>query len=248
MSVHGAPLRLKVTMPDFPVKPQVMLPFFQHLSNVFTDVAEKVAVHNGQAISCTKGCGACCRQPVPLAEIEIYHIAQLVERMPEPRRSTVKQRFAEAARHFYEMGWYERYDFCKDELEFKALAFEYFSQGIPCPFLEAESCSIHADRPIICREYLVTSPAERCQAPSREDIGRLPLPASATYGTCTVGKSGNLNRKNFQIMVFALLWAEQYPEPFALKTGEEWLREFFGGKVDQQAPIHIQEVTVAPFA
>jgi hypothetical protein len=33
----------------------------------------------------------------------------------------------------------------------------YFLQGVACPFLEAESCGIHPDRPLACREYLVTS-------------------------------------------------------------------------------------------
>ncbi len=41
----------------------------------------------------------------------------------------------------------------------------YFHLGIACPFLEDESCSIHADRPISCREYLVTSPAVNCADP-----------------------------------------------------------------------------------
>ncbi|HEY5241787.1 MAG TPA: YkgJ family cysteine cluster protein [Polyangiaceae bacterium] len=30
-------------------------------------------------------------------------------------------------------------------------------ETVSCPFLEEESCSIHPDRPPICREYLVTS-------------------------------------------------------------------------------------------
>ena len=40
----------------------------------------------------------------------------------------------------------------------RILGREYFQLGIPCPFLEEESCSIYHDRPITCREYLVTSP------------------------------------------------------------------------------------------
>jgi Fe-S-cluster containining protein len=39
---------------------------------------------------------------------------------------------------------------------------------MPCPFLEDESCSIHPDRPLVCREYLVTSPAELCAGPRRK--------------------------------------------------------------------------------
>jgi Fe-S-cluster containining protein len=235
VNINGVPLTLKVSMPDYPVKPQVMLPIFQQLSNTFTDIGTQVVERQGKTISCKMGCGACCRQPVPLSEIEIYHVAALVEQMPEPQRNVVKKRFEDAAYHFYKTGWFERYDRCKDEEEFKVLAFEYFSQGIACPFLEDEACSIHAQRPIICREYLVTSPNELCDNPDNEDIDRIELPMSATHGTCRVGRSKNLTRKNFQIMVFALLWAEQYPEPFVEKTGEEWLREFFGVEAESSS-------------
>jgi hypothetical protein len=39
----------------------------------------------------------------------------------------------------------------------------YFREGVPCPFLENESCSIYADRPMTCREYHVSTPAELCR-------------------------------------------------------------------------------------
>ena len=52
----------------------------------------------------------------------------------------------------------------------------YFALGIPCPFLEEESCSIHPDRPLVCREYLVTSPAELCAGPTQEGVTPVPVP------------------------------------------------------------------------
>ena len=62
----------------------------------------------GREISCKKGCGACCSQPVPVAEIEAYQIAELVENLPEPRRTEVKERFDKAFAHFAEIGWFEK--------------------------------------------------------------------------------------------------------------------------------------------
>ena len=38
----------------------------------------------------------------------------------------------------------------------------YFAAQIPCPLLEDERCSVYEERPLVCREYLVTTPAERC--------------------------------------------------------------------------------------
>ena len=39
----------------------------------------------GVRVSCRAGCGACCRQLVPIAEAEARRIRDLVEAMPEPR-------------------------------------------------------------------------------------------------------------------------------------------------------------------
>ena len=160
LSVHGAPLEMQMTVPAKSVKPHRMLPIFQQIANSFTDLGVKAVESENKKISCKKGCGACCRQPVPLAEIEAYQIAELVENLPEPRRGKVKMRFDEAAKHFHKIGWFEKLENCKEKEEIEKTVLEYFFEGVACPFLEEESCSIHQDRPVACREYLVTS-AER---------------------------------------------------------------------------------------
>lgn len=55
---------------------------------------------------------------------------------------------------------------------------DYFALGVPCPFLEDESCSIHPERPLVCREYLVTSPAEHCARPTPGAVEGVDLPGS----------------------------------------------------------------------
>lgn len=62
-----------------------------------------------------------------------------------------------------------------DELE--ALGLEIFHLGSPCPFLEAESCSIYEDRPLSCREFLVTSDKHLCPNPTPSTIERVSIPA-----------------------------------------------------------------------
>ena len=128
----------------------------------------KTAEKSGKSISCKAGCGACCRQLVPITPTEAYNLRDLIESLPEPRRSDIRARFAEARRKLDEAGLLEKLlhpETVGDEL--RAVGMEYFRLGIACPFLEAESCSIYPDRPIACREYLVTSPAEGA-APRRK--------------------------------------------------------------------------------
>src|SRR5690349_6337406 len=94
LKVAGEPLKMQMTVPATPVKPHRMLPVFQKMTDSFVEMGALAAGTQGKTISCRAGCGACCRQPVPLMEMQIYHIAEVVEAMPEPRRTEIKKRFS----------------------------------------------------------------------------------------------------------------------------------------------------------
>ena len=132
----------------------------------------------GHKVSCQKGCGACCRQMVPVSGVEARYLADLVEALPEPRRSEIRGRFDEARRRLAESGLLEKMrhnDQWTDD-DYQAMGVDYFRQAIACPFLEEESCSIHPQRPVSCREYLVTSPAEHCALPRNENVRTIAFP------------------------------------------------------------------------
>src|ERR1043165_3190392 len=194
--INNIPVKLNLTVPARPVKPQAMLPVFQKMANAFADLGVRAVESVNRSVSCKKGCGACCRQPVPLTEVEIYYIAQLVDDLPEPRRAEIRTRFEKADAHFNGKGWLPRLEACETEGEVERVVLDYFFEGIPCPFLEEESCSIHADRPITCREYLVTSPSEQCSNPIATMLDRVPLPMTVTGGLSALGRTGRLSKRN----------------------------------------------------
>ena len=126
-------------------------------------------------ISCRRGCGACCRQVVPISQPEARHLASVVERLPEPRQSQVRARFAAASERLRDSGMLRRLQWPAErtDAERQSLAADYFRLGIACPFLENEECSIHAERPLVCREYLVTTPAAHCALPGQAEVRRV---------------------------------------------------------------------------
>jgi Fe-S-cluster containining protein len=144
------------------------------LSSITARLGEQAAARNGVAVSCAAGCGACCRQLVPLSPPEAALIHQLVEGMHEPRRSAVRARFDKAVRQLAQVGLLEALRAGSDPLLY-AYGESYFRLGIPCPFLEDESCSIYDVRPSRCREYLVFTPPAHCADPYHYPIGRLPV-------------------------------------------------------------------------
>lgn len=246
LNIGGEPLEMEMTVPAQPVKPHRMLPVFQQMSNAFVDMSIKAVEATGEKISCKKGCGACCSQPVPISEVEVYQIAELVESMPEPRRSEIKARFARGVEHFKKINWFDRMQSLatlpapKDpnyqRKEVIDLAMEYFYENIPCPFLEEGSCSIHPDRPLACREYLVTTPAENCSKPTAQTVSVMNLLVKPSVSVRALGRTQNSAELAMLPLIRALEFASTYPERFAEKTGERWAAEFFSRLAHQEIP------------
>lgn len=228
LSVRGKPLEVQVTVPAKPIKPQRMLPVFRKMTNLFVEIGVEEARKEGKEVSCQKGCGACCRQPVPLPEFEAYSIAEMVEKMPEPRRSEVKERFDKALAHFTEIGWVERFENCVDlsKEERLEMFLDYFKEGVPCPFLVDDSCSIHQERPMVCREYLVTNPAENCSNPTKQNIDMIEIPIAPSKKLFKLGQKKPLRGLNIVPLVMSLKWTVENPKNFPKKTGGEWMTEF----------------------
>jgi Fe-S-cluster containining protein len=231
LRMPGGTLQAEMTVPTGPTRVDQILPLAQALADRVISVALNVVEAEGRTVSCRAGCGACCRQLVPIAEAEARHIRDLVEGLPEPRRSRVRARFAEALRRFGEAGLLEalRQTDILDKERRRQVGLDYFHQHIACPFLEDESCSIHPDRPIACREYLVTSPPENCAAPKGGNVEGVSLP---THVWTAVARFDPPHPGATSIrwvpLVRALEWAEEHPELPEPRPGPELLRDLIG--------------------
>ncbi|MGI8469968.1 MAG: YkgJ family cysteine cluster protein [Pyrinomonadaceae bacterium] len=241
LSIQGEPIEMELTVPTRPVGLRRMLPILQMMTNSFVEMSAEGAKKQGGKISCREGCGACCRQAVPLAETEAYQIAELVENLPEPRRSEIKKRFADGVKFFHEKNWFERMNHYGElsPAERQEVVMEYFYENFPCPFLENESCSIHTERPLACREYLVTTPAECCAKPTAQTVKPIKILLKFSETLRQISLSENLDERkiNFVPLVRALEWAEIFPEKRAEKNGQEWMAEFFQKLTDSEIPV-----------
>ncbi len=223
--VDGQPIRLAIKVPAEPVKLSHMLPVFQGFTNAVVDVAESKVAGNGESISCRAGCGACCRQIVPISPSEAHALQRLVDTFPEPRRQVVKERFANAARQLNEANLSNSIESIAEAADEGELAAAYFNLRIACPFLEEESCSIHQDRPLACREYLVTSPPEECSRPCENKVRCVPMPSRASWALRAVEWDVQPMGSGWLPLILLLEWAGSHPEP-APRTGPEWVQHY----------------------
>lgn len=241
---RGRQMQARVPLPMVPVSPRGLLPLAQQLGSVIANLAEAAVQDQGLQISCKAGCGACCRQMVPVSETEARHLRDLIDDLPEPRQTLVRGRFALGRQKLAEVGML---DDLLDPARRTVRAgdgVEYFRLGIACPFLDDESCSIHPDRPVSCREFLVTSPAEHCSAPSAETVRAVPLPtrpfpAASSFDGLTL--SGGVR---WMPMILAPEWAKANPEPEPTATAVELLERFAAVLNEQKYPGSDDPVSV----
>lgn len=208
-------MEASVQVPLEPMSTIDLLPVLQSFGNQIVQLAENESDRCGKQISCQAGCGACCRQLVPIAESEAHLLADLVADMPKPRREQVERRFAEALLALDHAGLSDRLPTgsgLSDEPAREKLGADYMQAGVACPFLEEESCSIYPDRPLACREYLVTSPAENCQHPTAESIEMVPLPVKISETLYRFGEDDNPQPARWFPLVLALRWSREHPQ------------------------------------
>jgi Fe-S-cluster containining protein len=201
-------------VPIEPCLPEELLPDVQRLADQIVDLASE---HASGPISCSKGCGACCRQMVPITPPEARHLASLVAAMPEEQRSRVLKRFEEARAQMEAAGLTPQGHPDEDPATYRNYGLAYFRQGVPCPFLEDESCSIHPDRPLVCREYVVTSPPEFCALLGSGKVRQVPVPIRLWS---TFGRSASHGEFTWLPLIDALEYAEAHPGS-AEHTGPE---------------------------
>lgn len=218
---------ISVTVPNEPTNFEPLLPIFQGFLGAMSNRAVARVEAEGKTISCQAGCGACCRQAVPIAPSEARALAAHVAAMPEPRRSQVRSRFAAARAALDGAGVdHTPASFSETNMEARiALGMTYFNAGIACPFLVDENCSIHPVRPLACREYLVTTPALACRTPTMESVRTVKLGGSLCQAL--IASEAVLEGNGRLLLVDALAWADANPAPVPEHSGPTLVKAVF---------------------
>jgi Fe-S-cluster containining protein len=229
LQVGDASIQVEARLPDGPVKPDVLLPVLRDLSDSLSKLAERGAEQAGQQITCREGCGACCRQAVPITPVEARAIAEWLDAQPPERQAALRERFQQAAARLEESGIAQQIresDLRREVM--RELGLRYFALGIACPFLEEERCTIHEIRPLRCREYLVVSPAAHCAHPGTMEIVRVRPPAMLSQALAQWDTNGDPQKRELIVLAMLDEWAAKHPveQDRAHRTSPELLQEF----------------------
>ncbi|HKU94290.1 MAG TPA: YkgJ family cysteine cluster protein [Vineibacter sp.] len=218
---------IRIGLPAGDVLPEDVLPALRTITDIVMARAAAAAEARGRTITCREGCAACCRHLALISDIEARSLADLVERMPEPRRSAVRARFAAAGKRMTEAGFaelaYNAASLLPDRLE--TLADDYFRLQIACPLLEDERCSVYDDRPLVCRRAVVTSPAAYCANPGDKRLQLLLVP-KLTAAILLMTSDETPPRPTVVPLALALDWAWSNRDDTPQRGADIWMRRF----------------------
>ena len=239
LRIDGAPLAVDAPQPAAHGRLDELLPALHAIDNAAISHAVHTSEASGGAVSCRKGCSACCRaQPVPVTPPEAFALLKLVEAMPPARRTEVESRFAERSRRLQDAGLTEAFLARDPGLGTQAtreLAAAYFLLGLVCPFLEDDACSIHPQRPFVCRQYLVTSAPELCADPFANPITVIPMPVRAASAMLAVSESALGSYQHTVPLTLALEYARRHRDALSRQfDAEPLLRQWLQALVAKQ--------------
>lgn len=212
LRIAGEAVEVTAPIPAGEMRLDQTLPLLRQIDDLAIEQAARASEARDKKISCCRGCAACCRaQPVPVTPPEAYALWRLVNALPEPRQSEVRARFAEGARQLHAAGLADAYldrDRNLSPEQARTIARRYFQLGLVCPFLVEDACGIYAQRPFVCRQYLVTSAVKLCENPFDNPVDVLAVPLAAASSLQRVCRE-KLGADQFTVpLVLALEYAE----------------------------------------
>jgi Fe-S-cluster containining protein len=216
ITTPGGPIMTTVEIPDGFVPVTEIVPLLRRLGQQAQALEQQRVMATGQALSCARGCAACCRMLVPVSAPEAFALRDMVATLPEDRREAVRNKLAETTARLERAGLLAQLhqmaetDRPVTDAMMEPVNRAYYALKLPCPFLENEACSMYDDRPAACRELLVTSPAEWCQDMVNKPVRAIPVPirVSTILGLLWSGLTGSPPR--LIPLPLALDWADRH--------------------------------------
>jgi Fe-S-cluster containining protein len=200
LPILGEPREIAVPAPDGPTPLGDLLPAARALSAQAMEIALAREESEGRAIRCSAGCGACCRQIVPISVVEARALARAVDALPPAERAATRARFAGTVKRMEQLGLLDaaappgrmtlKSAVADPRAAWADVTHRYWAAQMPCPLLVDERCSIYDERPIVCREFLVTSPPERCAKLGEATVVPRPIHGSEALATAIREYSG----------------------------------------------------------
>ena len=166
LQIYREIITAEIAVKDCLAKLAVIVPLLRMLSVKINQAIHRQAIDNGLSIPCHKGCASCCYFLIPLSVPEALCLVGEIMLMPLAQYENLK-------RHWDRIGDQMREQLPKNLSppytndiscsQLKKISNWYTLQKQPCSFLQKNVCTIYRQRPLVCRDFLVTGSSLQCQ-------------------------------------------------------------------------------------
>lgn len=127
----------------------------ERLDKFLSLVVEKARTE-GLVPSCSRGCSACCSEPVYAERREAEHAIEAIKTLPPEEQAAILERLK---------AWLEKIRGNPILKEEQPNVFEYRKLRLPCPLLNQKNgdCLVYANRPMGCRLHYAVGPRQNCE-------------------------------------------------------------------------------------
>jgi Fe-S-cluster containining protein len=232
LDVFDPPVQLAISFIPGPAKLADLVPTARLLCDELTGVFARNVQTHGEKITCHKGCAHCCRYLVPVSAAEAFRMKDEILAIPTARRTAVVHSSLFAAGRILNskipnLTAGECAGAQTSNSHLHNISDWYRSLKLTCPFLANEACTIYQQRPLVCRECMVTSPAPMCDSHSPAYARAVPLAVSVAEALSQVSKSLLGPASEAMILPLALLWCSDNADAARRRWPAEVLCDHF---------------------
>ncbi|PKL49397.1 MAG: hypothetical protein CVV39_03050 [Planctomycetes bacterium HGW-Planctomycetes-1] len=141
----------------------------------------------GHFVPCCKGCSACCSSLIPLSVPEAFRLRKELLAMPSDVSNQIMRSCINTAEKILDKA--QRTDrmegFSKNSKPRISQINKWYGElKLPCPLLSKSLCTLYEQRPLACREHIVTGSSASCQIKSkcRPNVAIMPASVLETLG------------------------------------------------------------------
>ncbi len=141
----------------------------------------------GHIVPCFKGCCACCSSLIPLSVPEAFRLREELLAMPSDTSNQIMRSCIETAEKILDKAkrnaQLERFS-KNGKPRISQINKWYGELKLPCPLLSKSLCTLYEQRPLACREHIVTGSSASCQIKSkcRPNVAIMPVSVLESLG------------------------------------------------------------------
>jgi hypothetical protein len=168
LELFGHPVALEAVCTDSKIALKDIVYPAHQLSSIVVRHAIEYQRSCGRPVACSAGCMGCCKYAITVSLAEAFAINDMIDNLPRQSRLVLLRNMAEAGTRILGScsSIIKTINSQQSYLSNQLVEFSrwYSSMDLTCPWLENGLCSEYSSRPLVCREFLVTSSPSRCNS------------------------------------------------------------------------------------